>query len=274
MLLSWNPVVFGLVLLLGILYHTLTGSLRTRWVPSSQAPTTAQRTRFAMALAIYFLCVGSPLNIWATQDLYSAHMVQVAFLTLVVPPLVYRGLPDGLLGSLYQRATFRRIVRTAGHPLLALVTFNLIMWAWQYPVLLDWTLRNNAPYVLGTLLIMVSAFFLWWPIYTPRDARINSEKSLGARQLLAHSIDGPLNFEAQMMYWFLNFDLMMPPTIYVIDTTSPFYAVYEKMPHLFGLTALSDQQLGGLIMGLSMAIAYAIAFASAFSHYDMSAWYA
>jgi cytochrome c oxidase assembly factor CtaG len=151
----------------------------------------------------------------------------------------------------------------------------MVMWAWQYPPLLDWTLQFNVPYTIGTLLAMVTAIFLWWPVYAPGRLTVaKGKKSQGARQLLSPAIEGPLNPEAQMIYWFLNFDLMMPPTIYVIDTSSPFYTVYQSMPHLFGLSSLADQQLGGLIMGVSMAIAYAIAFARAFSHYDMSSWYA
>ena len=275
MALSWNPAVLALILILAVLYHILTGPLRSRWRSSIEPPRLTQQLSFFSALVLYFLCLGSPLNIWATQDLYSAHMIQVALLTLAVPPLVYRGLPKGLLEAWYAVPMLRRIVRTVGHPLLALLLFNMVMWAWQYPPLLDWTLRFNVPYTIGALLAMVTAFFLWWPLYAPGSLTSTpGKKSQGARQLLSPALAGPLNPEAQMIYWFLNFDLMMPPTIYVIDTSSPFYTVYQSMPHLFGLSSLADQQLGGIIMGLSMTSAYAIAFARAFSHYDMSSWYA
>jgi putative membrane protein len=54
----------------------------------------------------------------------------------------------------------------------------------------------------------------------------------------------------QMLYLFLQTILPTVPASFLTFGSKPLYSFYETVPRLYGWTALSDQQVAGLIMKL------------------------
>ncbi len=55
---------------------------------------------------------------------------------------------------------------------------------------------------------------------------------------------------------FLNLDLIMPVSVYIIDTGHADYLIYRTAPGVSHLSALADQKLGCIVMSVGMFIAY------------------
>jgi len=271
-LVLWHPETLVLVILLTVLYFQVTSpdALGARW--GFSRPSAGQVRFWLAAMLMDYLAMGSPLATVADGYLYVAHMLQVTILTMIVPPLIWASLPADVIETLLNRPWAARLFRIWGHPLLALVIFNVLTWIWDYPPILDKTLQVSVLFVIGNYIMLIAGLFLWWPVMAPRAQNISGRR--GFRELLTPPAGVAISAEAQMLYLFFNFDLMMPPTIFIADTTKPFYAFYEQAPHVFGLGALADQQTGALLMGVAMFLAYAIAFGAAFRRYDFSSWYA
>jgi cytochrome c oxidase assembly factor CtaG len=85
----------------------------------------------------------------------------------------------------------------------------------------------------------------WWPVLSPiREQR--------------------LSYPLQVLYLFADGMFMM--VLGIVFTFSPivFYSPYLAAPRLWGISALTDQQLGGLIMWYPGNIPYAISLIAAF----------
>ncbi len=270
-LLLWHPEVIALVVLLTILYVEITGPLKERVGLSAMQVTTRQWIFWILAMAALYLAMGTPISILADRYLYLFHVIQLSILSVVVPPLVWASIPQPLIRAFIARPAIKGLFRFWGNPLVAMLVFNVLSWAWQYPPILDATLSLSLLFTLGNYLMLVAALFLWWPLMGPASP---AGLRAGFLHLVVPPRDRAISPEAQMLYVFFNMDLMIPPIVFVADATRPIYRFYLHAPHIFGIGPLADQQLGIILMGIIMFVAYGIAFAAAFRFYDMSSWYA
>lgn len=156
----------------------------------------------------------------------SAHLMAMhtlAHMLLIVgaaPLLAY-----GLAGMIDRPP--RRVVRLLGHPLLGLAAFNGVLLFWQVPGPVAATTQSPAVHQLAHLSLLVSAICLWYPVVRP----------LGG--------PGSMSRIGRIGYLLL---AGVPPTIpgmILVLARRPLYAVY---PGAFGLSALEDQQLAGLVL--------------------------
>jgi putative membrane protein len=267
----WHPEVIALIILLSILYFEVTGPLTGRLGLPELTVKSRQRVYWILAMVCLYAAMGTPVGIMADKYLYMFHVIQISILSVVVPPLVWSSTPRELVALFIERPAIKPIFKAWGHPLAAMLVFNLFYWAWQYPPILDATLRASLLFTAGNYLMLISALFLWWPLVGPAAP---TGMRAGFRHLVAPPWGSAMSPEAQMLYLFFNMDLMIPPVVFVADTTQPIYQFYMQAPHVFGLGALADQQMGVLLMGVLMFLAFAVAFGAAFRFYDMSSWYA
>jgi cytochrome c oxidase assembly factor CtaG len=116
---------------------------------------------------------------------------------------------------------------------VAFSIFVVVMWGWHLPGVYQLTLESEAVHIFEHLSFIGAGLIGWWPV-------------LGAA-------DGPLakpEPSLRMLYLFL---LAIPCTglaAVLTFSTHPFYPFYESAQHIFGLSALEDQHLGGLVMWL------------------------
>ena len=238
---SWSVPPWTTVLLL------LTGLIYARgWRRLARLrPTHFPRWRlvcFGSGLAILWAAVASPLDAFAGL-LLSAHMVQHMLLMAVAPPLVLLGAPalpllKGLprpvareaLGPFLAWPFLKRLGEALTHPVAGLCAMTLSLWAWHVPAAFELALRSPGWHELEHASFFGAALLFWWPVVLPWPSRRQWPAWSTPLYLLAGDIANTalaaiLTFSDRVLY----------PT-------------YEAVPRIFGLSALADQTLSGVIM--------------------------
>ena len=187
-----------------------------------------------------FLALVSPLDELGDSYLFSAHMVQHLFLTIIGPPLLLLGTPAWLVKPLLHQRTAFLIARGLTFPAVAFFLYNADFWLWHAPPLYNATLENQSIHILEHLTFIVFGVLTWWPIFSPLEEGL-PRLSLGG----------------QILYLFFS---GMPAVALGAGLTfsSPLYAPYIAAPRIWGISAATDQQLGGLIMWIPGGILYII----------------
>ena len=235
---NWEPsIVVGMAVIVGLYLYAI-GPLRKRYFPGERIKT-GQTVAFLLGMVIMFLALVSPLDELGDSYLFSAHMVQHLCITVVGPPLLLIGTPAWLVEPLLGNRVVFLIARFFTYPAIAFFLFNADFWLWHVPLLYNATLENQSIHILEHLTFIIFGVLNWWPIFSP------SEK------LPRLSLGG------QILYLFLS---GMPVVALGAGLTffPPLYAPYLTAPRIWGLTAATDQQLGGLIMWIPGNIAYIV----------------
>ncbi len=248
---SWelHPSVLIGDLALVALYLWAIGPLRRRRGWASRVDPW-QVVSFLAGVAFMFVALNGPLHDLSDYFLFSGHMVQHMLLMMIMPPLLLLGLPDWLLRPLLLRRGIEPIARALTHPATAFVVYNAVFIGWHFPSAYNYALEHHGAHIVEHLMFMASAVLMWWPIVAP----------LPELSKLA-----PL---LKMLYVFV-FGLPMSVVAAIFSFSDhsmlPWYA---SAPRLFGLTPLSDQQLGGVIMWVPGMLIYWTAVTILFLRYS------
>jgi cytochrome c oxidase assembly factor CtaG len=237
---QWNlepSIIIGTALITGLYLYAI-GSYRKRHFPEEPVRT-GQTVAFLSGVFIMFLALVSPLDELGDSYLFSAHMLQHLFLTIVGPPLLLLGTPAWLAKQAFSNRIVFQIARVLTYPVVAFVLFNVDFWLWHAPPLYNATLENQTIHIIEHLTFIIFGLCYWWPIFSP------------SREL------PPLSIGGQIFYLFLS---GMPSVLLGagLTFTPPLYAPYFAAPRIWGISAATDQQLGGLIMWIPVSIFYII----------------
>jgi putative membrane protein len=249
--LSWGAEPWLLFLLaLSLLLYGL--GLRRLWPRSRQSrgPLARQAAWFGAGWAALALALASPLDS-AGSFSFGAHMVQHEFLMIVAAPMLVLGRPLGVwvwsLPAGWRRstgaATRNPAVSAAWaalmRPLNAWLLHFAALWMWHVPATFQAGLASNGVHALQHASFLFSALLFWWAV-------------LG-RQGGAHGRGGAIVylFTTMMHTGALGAMFTMSETVW--------YPIYGSKAQAFGLSALEDQQLGGLIMWIPGGLAYVAA---------------
>jgi cytochrome c oxidase assembly factor CtaG len=224
---NWDPtLVIGAALIVGLYLYAI-GPLRKRhhFEPASKG----QIFAFLLGAGLMFLALVSPLDELGDSYLFSAHMVQHLILTMVGPPLLLIGTPEWFMRPIVRNKALFAVARFLTYPGIAFVLFNADFFIWHAPALYNATLENQNIHIFEHLTFIIFGLLNWWPIFSP------------SKDLPRLSIGG------QTLYMFLS---GMPIVLLGAGLTfaSPLYAPYIAAPRVWGISAATDQQLGGLIM--------------------------
>jgi putative membrane protein len=245
-----EPYLVGGLVFLGWLWAICAGPLRARLAPGTPFPR-AHAWKFYLALAFFYLAVGSPLDQIAERFLFSAHMLQHQLLMYPAAMLFLLGLPAWMIDALLDRPAVRRPLRLLLHPVMCGLVFSLTIGAWHAPLMYDLALRNKVVHVAEHLMFFGASLLYWWPLLSP--SRIFPRTS--------HA--------GQMLYLIAVIIGMTPLFAYVTFSHGILYPTYEYAPRLFPeISAADDQLLAGVMMKiLGMFIAL-----GAFTH-SFYRWY-
>ena len=230
-------IIVGLLLFQGA-YLLGVGPLRNRYNWAEAVPK-GKATVFTIGTLTIYLALSSPLHELGDNFLFSAHMVQHLLLVMLIPPLLIWGTPGWLLAPLLQsHPLVRNVARKTLSPLWAFIIFSSILALWHYPALYDLALRQHGLHVLEHLLFMATAVLMWWPV-------------------LGSLSDFPKpSYPVQIGYLFL---LSLPLGFLgaaITFSRQTLYPWYGEVPRLWGISVLTDQQIGGLIMKLFGALIF------------------
>jgi putative membrane protein len=172
--------------------------------------------------------------------LFSAHMAQHEILMIVAAPLLVLGRPlVAVLWALpsHARGPAARAVQTpplaglwrfATTPIVATVSHGLALWVWHLPTLYQATLRSEPIHALQHISFLGTAGLFWWT--------------------LIHGRFGRMGYGAGVLYVFVT--SIHSGALGALLTFSPniWYPIYQQTTAAWGLDAIEDQQLAGLIM--------------------------
>lgn len=239
----WAPSILIGIAILACGYWYAAGPLRRQ---HDLGPPVTRRQVITFSLSIVLLVVAllSPLDELGDTYLFSAHMIQHLLLATLWPPLLILSIPAWMARAFF-RLPGTGIARFLVYPAAALIFFNVDIYLWHIPVLYDLTLRNELVHVGEHLTFMFFGLCVWSPVLDPvREQRLPS----------------PL----QVLYLFANGMFMM--VLGIVFTFAPIvlYSPYASAPRLWGISALTDQQIGGLIMWYPGNIPYGVLLIVAF----------
>jgi putative membrane protein len=203
---------------------------------------------FAGAVLLAVLSLESPLDFVADRYLFSAHMVQHLLLLLAVAPLLALSAPAALAADL--RAHLPRwLWRVGVHPVAVFVVFVGDLWVWHAPALYELTLHSEAIHVLEHLSFVATATAFWWLAFgagetaLPVLARIGFVFLAGIPNTLLGAV---ITFAPAVLYPSYQLALEQP-------------GLGRALAAQYGVTALGDQELGGLLMWVPGGFVYLLA---------------
>jgi cytochrome c oxidase assembly factor CtaG len=202
------------------------------WANRGRHTPLTQQVAFHLGTFIGLLALVSPLDELGDQYLFSAHMVQHLLLIFVTAPLWLIGTPPWLIEKIIPK-TIERTVKLLVAPVSAFLVFTSTLWFWHIPAFYEMAQENELIHAFEHLCFISAGLTMWWPV--------------AGRQ--TRQIPKP---EAPMRMLYI-FSLAIPSTSLAAVLTfahTPLYPFYVTVPHLFGLDALQDQRLGGLLMWL------------------------
>ncbi len=229
-----HPEVFLVVGAIAFGYVAALTRLGPRFAPvGTPVATRAQKVCFGLGTAAILLASSWPIHDIAEGSMYSIHMVQHLTYTMVAVPLLLLGTPAWLARWLLRPRWLFVAVRGMSRFVPAIVTFNLIIVITHWPAFVDLTLRSQLAHFLAHSVLVGSAFLIWMPILSP----------LPEIPRLA-----PI---ARIVFLFLQTVVPTIPASFLTFGEHPLYRRYEMLPKLWGMSALEDQLIAGLIMKIA-----------------------
>jgi len=199
---------------------------------TGEATEPRKRRLFLLGMGVLWLGADWPIHDLAERYLYSMHMTQHLLFTLVAAPILIAGMPVWLLRELLAPAPIRRIFRFMTRPLVALIFFNAVLLFTHWPEVVAASVGSELVHLGLHVLIVTSALVMWWPVMSPLPEM--------------PSLPPP----GQMLYLFLQSLAPTIPASFLTFGDHLLYPVYGTFPRIWGISALSDQLLAGLIMKL------------------------
>jgi cytochrome c oxidase assembly factor CtaG len=235
----FEPTVIVAVAAVATVY--VKGWRRARRPGMPHPPGYGRLTLFLLGLLVIYAALASPIDPLA-DDLLVLHMVQHVLLLDIAPILLILGLTKGILRPVTRR--IRAVEQRAGylaHPAFAVALYAGSMWLWHVPAMYDLALRHSAVHFLEHLTFMLAGSLYWWYLISPIRSRMRRG---GA---------GPITYmvSTKLMVGVLGVALAFAP--------NALYPFYEHQPRYWGLSAVDDQSLGGLLMALEQSIVMGIA---------------
>lgn len=226
---AWHPHL-DVWLLLGGVAAAYVAAVRRHESRTGEATPLRARRLFLGGMAVLILASEWPIHDLAEGRLYAAHMVQHMLYTLVAGPLLVAGTPPWLARAALRPAPIRRAFGLLTRPLPALLLFNGVLLFTHWPDVVAASVSSELTHFWLHVLVVGSAYVMWWPIASPLPEL------------------PPLSPPVQMIYLFLQSLAPTIPASFLTFGQEPLYPVYAALPRIWGIDALTDQLVAGLVM--------------------------
>ena len=204
---------------------------------------------FAAGMVTLALALLSPLH-QASEELFTAHMIQHELLMVLAAPLLVLGRPAVVMlwafpargrarvAEAIRSRSWRAAWSALSRPFDAWLIHGVAIWCWHLPVLFQATLRSELVHSAQHLSFVGSALLFWWAIIHPPR-----------RSALGLSI----------LYLFTTAVHTAVLGALMTFARSPWYPSYASSAAAWGLSPIEDQQLAGLVMWVPASFAYLVA---------------
>ena len=209
-----------------------------------------EASAFAAGWLVLAVTLLGPLDAWAGRS-FAIHMAQHEALMLVAAPLLVRGRPLAVWAWALSGASrapthrwltqsaWRHVWRTFTRPLGATLLQLAALFAWHVPAWFDRAVAHAGVHALQHASFLAAALCFWWAVQNGRTAR--------TRPRVVSGIAIACMFVTMLATGALGALLTF--------ASVPWYHVYAD-GGAWGLSALEDQQLGGLLMWVPGGVAY------------------
>jgi putative membrane protein len=191
-----------------------------------------RRRLFLGGVAALLVGASWPVHDLAESYLYSMHMVQHMLFTFLGAPLLLVGTPAWMWRTLLRPVPLRIAWSVLTRPLVALIVANAVLLLTHWPEIVALSVHSEIAHFSLHTLLLGSAIVMWWPVLSPLP------------ELPALSPPG------QMIYLFFQSLAPTIPASFLTFGTAPLYPVYIGFPRIWGIDALTDQLIAGLVMKL------------------------
>jgi putative membrane protein len=205
---------------------------------------------FAAGWLTLLVALVSPLHELGAA-LFSAHMAQHTLLIAVAAPLLVLGRPlvpalwavpmqwRRRAGVMTQFRSFRVAWVAVTTPAVAWIFHAAALWVWHLPVPYQAALASNTVHALQHVSFLGTALLFWWTLGHGRETR--------------------MSYGLAVLYLFTTAMHTGGLGALLTFAGTPWYPAYSGPAAAWGLTALEDQQLAGLIMWVPAGISYLVA---------------
>jgi len=257
---SWRPEVIIPLVLLGTLFLVGWRRLRARGrnVGRQSLGAAWRPVSYIAGLLVIALALLSPFDT-LVQQLFFTHMIQHLLLIMIAPPLLLLpnpmpfllwGLPGRLrLGAgsiinslVHKQSPVGRALRWLTRPVIIWFIFVVTVIGWHDPSLYNAALRSEWVHDLEHLTMFGAGMLFWWTV-TGAGPRLNKNMSRLAKIAFILAVIPP----------------NMALGIVLAFSQQPIYAFYSDMPRLWGISALDDQRISGVIMWIPGNMMYFLA---------------
>jgi cytochrome c oxidase assembly factor CtaG/cytochrome c2 len=244
---SFEP---GVILLLGVTLGLHVTGVRRLYAHSVRHRTAIRREAifFFSGLAVLAIALVSPLH-QLGEVLFSAHMIQHELLMAVAAPLLILGRPltpmvwalpidaRRTVGLAFTHGFAKRAWVSISNPFSAWLLHAVAIWGWHAPRLYDASVQSELVHTAQHLSFTLTALLFWWSVLGPR-----AQKHGGGAGIISLFTTG------------LHTTLL---GALIATADVPLFSAYTVSGTAnWGLTPLSDQQLGGVIMWVPAGIVY------------------
>jgi len=246
---SWtfDPAIILPIILVSWLYDLGVRRLWRRF-GGGHAVSYAGVAAFGAGMVLLAAALVSPLD-GLSATLFSAHMAQHMLLVLAIPPLLLIGRVDLALASAlpagWQRSTrhwlhrrpARHVVAAALHPVTAWCLFAAVFWAWHAPALYESALRHDAIHAAEHLTLLVAGLAFWRVIL----------RAAGQRDFA---------YPFAILFVFTTMLQMSVLAALLTFSGDAWYPAYSATAGEWGISLLTDQRTGALVMWMTSNAAF------------------
>jgi cytochrome c oxidase assembly factor CtaG len=230
-----DPAILAPLLLMAGIYVWRFRQARTE--SGARGAGTLRALAFAGAMLALLGALVTPVDGLGEDYLFSAHMVQHVLLGDVAPLLLLLSLSRVILRPVTRR--LMRVERALGplaSPPTALVLWLGTMYLWHIPALYDAATEHPLLHALEHFSFFAAGIALWWPLVQPIPMR----RGLTGLQSLGYIAAAKAGLAAL--------------GIFLAWSSTAHYPWYEEAPRIWGLSAVEDQNVAGVIMMVEQSL--------------------
>ncbi len=265
----WSPAFFITLVVICVLYFLAMTKYRMKISRDSEPLAKKEIMGMIFFFVLLYILKGSPIDLLG-HIMFSMHMTQMAFLYLVLPPILVTSVPNWLWRKLLSKRFIQRPFHFFTKPLIALFVFNGAFSFYHIPLIFDAVKTDMVLHGLYTAMLFVTAVWMWWPIMNKLEEyqTFYGIKRIGyifANGILLTPACGLIIFGSSPFYetytnpvfWLQAMELCVPAgTLSNLNITGP--EMFNTMP------LLEDQRTGGVIMKIIQEIVFGVILAKLF----------
>jgi putative membrane protein len=224
---QWNlePVQLLPTVAVAVLYARRAATLAGRGTPVPLW----RRISFWAGIALVLLALVTPIDEIGEEDLFFVHMVQHVLLGDLAPLCFVAGLTGPVLRPVLAWGFVDRL-RVLAHPFVALPVWAVNLYVWHIPWLYQAALHHSSVHALEHFLFFTCGALMWSPV--------------------VETLPAPVWFGTGMKLGYIAIVRLIETVLgnVFIWTSSAFYPWYVHADPTWGISAVRDQNLAGVVM--------------------------